>query len=473
MTADTMTADAERWIRNFVDGRFVEPDDPDGRRGFGNVDPATGRVHARVHEAGSGLVDRAVTAARRSLGSWSRTPVRERTGVLRRAADLIEERFEEFVAAEVADTGKPVAQARELDVARVVANFRSFADVVAAAGQESFVTDLPGGHQALNYAVRKPLGVVAVIVPWNLPLLLLTWKVAAALACGNTVVVKPGDQTPGTAALLAQVLADAGLPAGAYNVVHGFGGGSAGQHLTEHPGVDGVTFTGSTATGSQVMRTVAPRVRPVSFELGGKNAALVFDDADLDETLEGLTRSVFADIAAGLEGVHEQQVTELQPAVEQAGDLHAPTLAQGFPAARREGDRRFHRPAGRGGGAASGGRTDNEPGSSRAHDSYSTVSGTVRGQLPCPVPHRTEGPTSTATGRGWEPTRTTASSPSCGPTGSPGSRSSPPRARGTTSCRPRERCWSTWATHWPAGPTSAGAPHCTGCCRRPTGRAGS
>ncbi|AWL42356.1 MULTISPECIES: 2-hydroxymuconic semialdehyde dehydrogenase [unclassified Streptomyces] len=286
-----MTADTGRWIRNFVDGRFVDPDE---RSSFTKVDPATGAVHARVHEADEPLVDRAVAAARRALDDgWASTPVRERAALLRRAADRIEERFEEFVAAEIADTGKPVTQARELDVARAVANFRTFADVVAAAGQESFLTDLAGGRQALNYAVRKPLGVVAVIVPWNLPLLLLTWKIAPALACGNAVVVKPSEETPSTATLLAEVLAEAGLPAGVYNVVHGFGGGSAGEYVTSHPGIDGVTFTGSSATGSHVMKTVAPRVRPVSFELGGKNAAVVFDDVDIDEALDGLTRSVF------------------------------------------------------------------------------------------------------------------------------------------------------------------------------------
>lgn len=137
--------------------------------------------------------------------------MRERTELLRRAADRIEERFEEFVTAEIADTGKPVIQARELDVARAIANFRAFADVVAAAGQESFLTELAGGRKALNYAVRKPLGVVAVVVPWNLPLLLLTWKIAPALACGNAVVVKPSEETPSTATLLAEVLAEVGL----------------------------------------------------------------------------------------------------------------------------------------------------------------------------------------------------------------------------------------------------------------------
>ncbi|MEO8887876.1 MAG: 2-hydroxymuconic semialdehyde dehydrogenase [Jatrophihabitantaceae bacterium] len=277
-------------IANFVGGEFV----PTGST-WDKLSPVDGSVVAHVHEADAALVDRAVRAARSALdGAWGAMPVGPRTALLRKVADRIEERFEEFVLAESADTGKPLAQARELDVARAVANFRSFADTVASAGQSSFMTDLPGGRQALNYAVRKPLGVVAVIVPWNLPLLLLTWKVAPALACGNAVVVKPSEQTPSTATLLAEVLHEVGLPAGAYNVVHGFGSDSAGQFLTEHPGIDGVTFTGSTATGAGIMRTVAPRVKPVSFELGGKNAALVFADADLDATLDGLTRSVFA-----------------------------------------------------------------------------------------------------------------------------------------------------------------------------------
>jgi aminomuconate-semialdehyde/2-hydroxymuconate-6-semialdehyde dehydrogenase len=280
-----------RQICNFVDGAFVEPDG----RCWDKVSPVDGSVTANVHEADAGLVDRAVRAARSALdGRWGSTPVAARTALLRRAADRIQERFEEFVQAESADTGKPLRQARELDVARAVANFRSFADTVGAAGQASFLTDLPNGRQALNYAVRKPLGVVAVIVPWNLPLLLLTWKVAPALACGNAVVVKPSEETPSSATLLAEVLAEVGLPAGAYNVVHGFGPDSAGQFLVEHRGIDGVTFTGSSATGASIMRAVAPRVRPVSFELGGKNAAVVFADADLDATLDGLTRSVFA-----------------------------------------------------------------------------------------------------------------------------------------------------------------------------------
>ncbi|MEU3980440.1 2-hydroxymuconic semialdehyde dehydrogenase [Streptomyces sp. NPDC026672] len=286
------TAAQVTWIRNFVDGEFWPPV-PGG--GFDKTDPATGEVFAHVHEADAALVDRAVQAARRALDTgWADSPVRERVALLRRVADGIERRFEEFVAAEVRDTGKPVTQARQLDVTRAILNFRTFADVIAAAGQESYLTEPAGGRRALNYTVHRPLGVVAAIVPWNLPLLLLTWKVAPALGCGNAVVVKPSEETPSTASLLAEVMNEAGAPRGVYNVVHGFGSGSAGQHLTEHPGIDGVTFTGSSATGARVMRTVAPRVRPVSFELGGKNAAVVFDDVDTEEVLDGLTRSVFA-----------------------------------------------------------------------------------------------------------------------------------------------------------------------------------
>ncbi|MFE6645276.1 2-hydroxymuconic semialdehyde dehydrogenase [Nocardioides sp. NPDC057772] len=279
-----------REYKNFIDGRFT-----DGAEAFADVDPATGQQVAWVHEADAGLVDQAVRAARAALdGPWGRTSVQERCTLLRRVADEIDRRADDLLAAEVADTGKPEAGARALDIARAAANFRAFADVMGAEGVESYLQDLGGDRQALNYAVRKPLGVVAAIVPWNLPLLLLTWKLAPALACGNTLVVKPSEETPGSATVLAEVLAAAGVPNGVYNVVHGFGSGSAGEHLTSHPGIDGVTFTGSTATGAGIMKAVAPRIRPVSFELGGKNAAVVFADADLDATIAGLTRSVFA-----------------------------------------------------------------------------------------------------------------------------------------------------------------------------------
>ncbi|MFE6996487.1 2-hydroxymuconic semialdehyde dehydrogenase [Microbacterium sp. NPDC057659] len=278
-----------RAIRNMIAGEPV-----DGIRTFLKVNPVDGSVIGEVHEAGAEQVDRAVAAARAAFdGPWGRMPVAERARLLRRVADAIDRRADELVAAEVGDTGKPETLARDLDVARAAANFRSFADTVSTAGLDSYLTDLPDGRHALNYAVRKPLGVVAVIVPWNLPLLLLTWKLAPALATGNTVVIKPSEETPSSATLLAEILAEAGVPAGVVNVVHGFGTDSAGEMLTRHPGIDGVTFTGESSTGSAIMRAVAPRVRPVSFELGGKNAAVVFADADLDAAIAGLARSTY------------------------------------------------------------------------------------------------------------------------------------------------------------------------------------
>ncbi|MEO6509627.1 MAG: aldehyde dehydrogenase family protein, partial [Nocardioides sp.] len=278
-----------RELRNFVDGRFVASD-----RCFDKLSPVDGSVVARVHEADRQTVDRAVAAARRAVdGAWGRSRVADRVALLRRIADRIDERAADLVAAEVADTGKPVALASSLDIPRAAANFRSFADTLAAQGAGAFLTEAAAGSSALNYVVQKPVGVVAVIVPWNLPLLLLTWKVAPALACGNAVVVKPSEETPSSATLLAELLAEAGVPDGAFNLVHGFGPGSAGELLTTHPDVDAVTFTGESATGSAIMRAVAPTVKAVSFELGGKNAALVFADADLDAAVVGVARSTF------------------------------------------------------------------------------------------------------------------------------------------------------------------------------------
>ena len=275
--------------RNFIDGAFV-----DGIALFDNVSPVEGTVISQVHEAGRPQVDAAVRAARRAMdGAWGRSTVTERVALLRRIADGIEARFDDLVAAEVGDTGKPETLARQLDVTRAVINFRTFADVIAMHGSDAYLTDLAGGGQALNYAVSKPLGVVAVIVPWNLPLLLLTWKVAPALACGNAVVVKPSEETPASATLLAEIIAGAGAPDGVYNVLHGFGPQSAGGYLTTHPDVNAVTFTGRIAHRSGDHGRGGAHVKPVSFELGGKNAALVFADADLDKAIAGVARSSF------------------------------------------------------------------------------------------------------------------------------------------------------------------------------------
>jgi aminomuconate-semialdehyde/2-hydroxymuconate-6-semialdehyde dehydrogenase len=276
-------------FRNYINGRFVR-----GSREFPDVNPADGSVVAQVSEADRAQVNEAVGAARSALhAEWGQFSVPKRAALLQKVADGIEARFQEFVTAEVMDTGKPVSLASRIDIPRGAANFRAFAEIIKTAPLESFRTETPDGSVALNYAARKPLGVVGIITPWNLPLLLLTWKVAPAMACGNCVVVKPSEETPASATLLAEVMHEAGVPPGAFNLIHGFGPESAGEFLTSHDDVDAITFTGESKTGAAIMRTVASTVKPVSFELGGKNAAIVFADCDFDETLSGLTDAVF------------------------------------------------------------------------------------------------------------------------------------------------------------------------------------
>ncbi|MFT4704559.1 MAG: aminomuconate-semialdehyde/2-hydroxymuconate-6-semialdehyde dehydrogenase [Bradymonadia bacterium] len=275
----------------YVDGAFRrEPVDT-----FPNHDPTTGRVSASVALATRQDVDDAVASARRALhGPWGSMSVAARCDLLDRVADGVMARFEEFLEAEVRDTGKPRSFAERVDIPRGAANFRFFASMMRGDTTASSWTDTPDGRGALNYAMRTPLGVVGVICPWNLPLLLMTWKVAPALAVGNCVVVKPSEETPRTATLLAEVMHDVGVPAGVFNVVHGFGPDSAGQFITQHEGIDAITFTGETRTGTAIMKDAAEHMKAVSFELGGKNAAIVFEDCDLDAAVAGTLRSAFS-----------------------------------------------------------------------------------------------------------------------------------------------------------------------------------
>jgi len=276
-------------LRNFIGGEFR-----DSEHTFANISPVDGGEINRVCRASQADVNEAVTAARQALhGPWGAMSAAERAAILHAVADGIEARFDEFVAAEMADTGKSLQQASLIDIPRGAANFRIFADLQKSRATECFHTPTDDGAGALNYAVDKPLGVVAVIAPWNLPLLLLTWKLAPAMAAGNAVIAKPSEETPATATLLAEVMRDAGVPAGAFNLVHGFGPGCTGEWLTGHRGVDAITFTGESKTGAAIMRAAADGVKPLSFELGGKNAALVFADCDFDAAVEGTARSVF------------------------------------------------------------------------------------------------------------------------------------------------------------------------------------
>jgi len=295
-------------IRNFVAGEMRAGA---GARILENRFPATGEVFAHLHCATRADVDDAVTAARDALkGPWGRMSVPQRVALLRKVSQGIRERFDEFLRAEIMDTGKPRSIAAHIDIPRGGANFDVFADQVATMGTEAFQMPTPDGAGALNYAIRVPRGVIGVICPWNLPLLLMTWKVAPALACGNTVVVKPSEMTPSTATLLGEVMNAAGIPAGVYNVVHGGGPDAAGEFLAGHPGLDGITFTGSTRTGEAIMHAAARGVRPVSLELGGKNAGVIFDDADLDAAIEGSGRSCFANtgqVCLGTERLYVQR----------------------------------------------------------------------------------------------------------------------------------------------------------------------
>ena len=297
-----------RTTRHFINGAYTEGT---SGRTFENRRPVDNALISHVCEAGRTEVDAAVQAARTALdGPWSRLTLAERTEILYAVAAGIEQRFEQFLEAEVADTGKPVSLASHIDIPRGAANFRIFADVVKNVSGEYFDTPTPDGTGALNYSLRVPKGVVAVVCPWNLPLLLMTWKVGPALACGNSVVVKPSEETPSTASLLGEVMNEAGAPHGVYNVVHGFGPDSAGEFLVSHPGVDAITFTGETVTGEAIMQRAAVGVRDVSFELGGKNPAVIFADCDLEAAIEGLGRACFANtgqVCLGTERVYVER----------------------------------------------------------------------------------------------------------------------------------------------------------------------
>lgn len=293
-------------INNFINGEFVSTANL-----FNKRSPLNNAVIARVAEAGKAEVDAAVRAARQALaGPWGKMAITERVELLYAVANEINRRFDEFLEAECADTGKPMSLASHIDIPRGAANFKIFADVVKNVPTEFFEMATPDGLGALNYATRSPVGVVGIICPWNLPLLLMTWKVGPALACGNTVVVKPSEETPQTAALLGEVMNAVGMPKGVYNVVHGFGPNSAGEFLTTHQGVNAITFTGETRTGAAIMKAAAEGARPVSLEMGGKNPAIVFADCDFEAAIEGTLRSVFVNcgqVCLGTERVYVER----------------------------------------------------------------------------------------------------------------------------------------------------------------------
>jgi aminomuconate-semialdehyde/2-hydroxymuconate-6-semialdehyde dehydrogenase len=273
-------------ILNFIDGEFVEP--VSGKY-LDNIEPATGQVYSQVADSDARDVDLAVAAAERALPDWSKTAAQKRSEILLRIADLIERDLEKLARAESIDTGKPLSLARSLDIPRAASNFRFFATAILHTESEAHITD----NVAFNYTLRQPRGIAGLISPWNLPLYLLSWKIAPAIAVGNTAVAKPSELTPMTAYLLCEICKEAGLPNGVLNVVHGTGP-NVGAAITAHPKINTISFTGGTVTGKKVAEACAPLFKKVSLELGGKNPNIIFADADLDAAIAGSVRSSFA-----------------------------------------------------------------------------------------------------------------------------------------------------------------------------------
>jgi len=273
-------------IQNFIDGQFVEPG---GGNYLDNIEPATGKPYSLVPDSDARDVELAVAAAEKAFPGWSRTPAAERSRILLRIADLIERDLEKFAHAESIDTGKPLSLARGLDIPRASSNFRFFATAILHTENEAHVTD----GVAFNYTLRQPRGVAGLISPWNLPLYLLSWKIAPAIAVGNTAVAKPSELTPMTAFLLCELCREAGLPDGVLNIVHGTGP-NVGAAITEHPKISTISFTGGTMTGRKVAEAGAPLFKKISLELGGKNPNIIFADADLEAAIAGSVRSSFA-----------------------------------------------------------------------------------------------------------------------------------------------------------------------------------
>jgi aldehyde dehydrogenase (NAD+) len=273
--------------RLYIDGEWQ---DAISGQTFTSYNPATGEPLAEVAEAGAEDIDRAVAAARKAFedSEWTRTSARDRGRLLYRIADGIEARADELARLETLDNGKPVREARMIDIKESIDCFRYYAGW--ADKVDGDVIPVPGPY--LNYTLREPVGVCGQIIPWNYPLQMAAWKVAPALACGNTVVLKPAEQTPLTSLELARIAAEAGLPAGVLNVVPGFGE-TAGAALVSHPDVDKIAFTGSTEVGKIIQREAAATLKRVSLELGGKSPNIVFADADLDAAVKGATMAIF------------------------------------------------------------------------------------------------------------------------------------------------------------------------------------
>lgn len=271
-------------VLNFVDGAFQKT-----AQVLENVTPSTGEVFGTIPRSGAVEVDQAMAAAKRAFPAWSKTSAAERAACLERLADAVRDHAAMLAKEEARDNGKPLSLASHVDIPRAEKNLRFYASGVQHFASESHAME----GEAINYTLRKPLGVVACISPWNLPLYLFTWKVAPALAAGNCVVAKPSELTPVTAYLLSTWIKEAGFPDGVFNVLHGLGP-EVGEAMVTHPDIAAVSFTGGTTTGARIAGHVAPKFKKMSLELGGKNPAIIFEDADFEDALRTTLRSSFA-----------------------------------------------------------------------------------------------------------------------------------------------------------------------------------
>jgi 5-carboxymethyl-2-hydroxymuconic-semialdehyde dehydrogenase len=273
--------------QHYIDGSFR--DSLDGAT-FTTLNPTDNQVLAEVAQGSAADVEAAVAAARRAFdeGPWPRATAAERARTLRRVAALLRDHAEEFIDLEVLDVGMPIAQMRGL-AARAAENFDYFAGVITELSGRAYKV----GEAFLNYTIHKPVGVAGLIMPWNAPLMLSTWRIAPCLAAGNPIVLKPAEWSPLTATRLAELIDEAGLPPGVFNVVHGFGE-SAGAPLSAHPGVQLLCFTGETTTGQAIMAAAAPTLKRLSMELGGKSPVVVFEDCDFDRALDAAVFQIFS-----------------------------------------------------------------------------------------------------------------------------------------------------------------------------------
>ncbi len=270
----------------FIDGQFV---DAESGKSFRSPNPATGETFAEVAEAEKADVDKAVAAARKAFeGKWSKMSARDRGRLLYKLSQLIEQHAGELAELETTDNGKPIKESTYIDLPGVVENFEYFAGWSTKIEGET----IPVPGQMFNYTLREPVGVCGQIIPWNFPLLMAAWKLAPALAAGNTVVLKPAEQTPVTALELAKLIQEAGFPEGVVNIIPGYGE-TAGAALASHPGIDKIAFTGSTEIGKLIAKAAAENLTKVSLELGGKAPNVIFADADLDQAINGAMMGIF------------------------------------------------------------------------------------------------------------------------------------------------------------------------------------